>query len=502
MEPGHLVWFVLSLVAELDTAGFHRRDQRSSAGRAGYDPDMLLALLIYAYCTGVRSSRQIERLCGVDVAFRVLCGQDVPDHTVLARFRARHDAAFEQLFTQVLMVAARAGLGRFATVAIDGTKIAADASLLANRSEQWLREQVAGMLAEAAATDAAEDELFGPDRRGDELPPELADPVRRCERIRAALAQVEADKAASEQDDAERAAAAEQRMQALQAGQRPVGRDPRQVDPIQAAQARLERELAAQQAKLDAAAARQAAAAAAGEKIRGGRPPASLEQGTAAIRRARQGLARAHQVAADRSARPASGPLLRGNITDPASRIMPTRGGWVQGYNVQFAVTADQLIIAAEVGQNPVDAPEFTTMMEAATAATRLWDQHNGSHPRIGTVLADAGYLSAHNLAAPGPDRLIALGKSRSQYHAAAEHPADGDPPADATAIEAMHHRLRTPTGIELYKRRGATVEPAIGNFKKIMNRCSRRGLSAVTGEINLAATVFNILKIYRAAAP
>ncbi len=113
-------------------------------------------------------------------------------------------------------------------------------------------------------------------------------------------------------------------------------------------------------------------------------------------------------------------------------------------------------------------------------------------------MLADAGYASDTNLAATGPDRLIALGKSRDQARAACTAPATGTPPPEATVRQVMDHRLRTAEGAQLYKRRGATVEPGIGNLKKIIDRFSRRGLDAVTSELHLAATAFNILKVHR----
>jgi hypothetical protein len=121
---------------------------------------------------------------------------------------------------------------------------------------------------------------------------------------------------------------------------------------------------------------------------------------------------------------------------------------------------------------------------------------------RIGTLLADAGYASDANLAADGPDRLIALGKGRDQARAAARRPrpAQGPPTEGATPRQAMHHRLRTDDGKALYKRRGATVEPAIGNLKKILDRFSCRGLNAARAELQLAAVAHNLLKIYRAA--
>jgi len=118
----------------------------------------------------------------------------------------------------------------------------------------------------------------------------------------------------------------------------------------------------------------------------------------------------------------------------------------------------------------------------------------------IGTVLADAGYNSDANLNAEGPDRLIASGRGRDQVRAAAEEPAHGPPPPDASPRQANAHRLRTPEGRDLYKRRGATVEPGIGNLKKIINRFSRRGLDNAYSELHLAATAFNLMKVHKAA--
>jgi transposase len=133
LPSDHLVWFLLETVEALDTSAFHARRRVGGVGAAGYDPDLLLGLLIYGYCQGVRSSRQIERRCISDVAFRVLCAGDVPDHATIARFRVDHQDVFEVLFTQVLQVAGAVGLARCGTVAIDGTKIAANASIDANR---------------------------------------------------------------------------------------------------------------------------------------------------------------------------------------------------------------------------------------------------------------------------------------------------------------------------------------------------------------------------------
>jgi transposase len=174
LPADHLAWFVLETLDALDTRAFHAGRRVGGAGAAGYDPDMLLALLVYAYCQGVRSSRQIERRCVTDIAFRVVCAQDGPDHATIARFRAEYQDTFAALFTQVLMVAAAAGLVRFGTVAIDGTKIAANASIDANRGREWLERQVAQMVADAERADAAEDAAdAGGGTEADRLPGQL-----------------------------------------------------------------------------------------------------------------------------------------------------------------------------------------------------------------------------------------------------------------------------------------------------------------------------------------
>lgn len=157
---------------------------------------------------GVRSSRQIELACVTDVAMRVVAAQQRPDHTTLARFRQRHAAGLADLFGQVLAICGRAGLGQVGIVAVDGTKIAGQASPRKNYDEQRLHKMAAGILAEAEATDAAEDAAFGPDRSGDELPEPLRPGPDRAARIRQALQQVEAEKAAAQAADE---AAAEKR---------------------------------------------------------------------------------------------------------------------------------------------------------------------------------------------------------------------------------------------------------------------------------------------------
>jgi transposase len=498
LPSSHLVWFVIETLDELDTSGFHERSVVGGVGRAGFDPEMLLALLMYGYANGVRSARQIERLCEVDVAFRVICAQDAPEHSTISRFRAAHEEAFIRLFGQVLGLAAQAGLGRFGTVAVDGFKAAADASIDANRDEGWLREQARRMVAEAAAVDAAEDAEFG-DARGDELPPELADPRTRRAKIRAALQELEERKRAGEQAEAEADATAEQRMRRIVEGGKTGPGKARRVDQVAEARLRLARAKAAQQAKIDADRARRAAAQERGQPVTG-RPPVPVEH-YVAVRHAEEVLRRAMRRQRARAVEEQQPePRLRVNLTDPQSRLMPARKGWLQGYNVQVGVTADQLIVATQVSQHTNDSEDFIPMMAAVQEAAELFQQ-GGRDETVGVVLADAGYATETNLTAPGPDRLIALGSRRNQRRSLAHEPTEGPPPEGATPRQAMRHRLRTPEGVATYKRRGATAEPAIGNLKKIISGLSRRGLQAATAEVNLAAAAFNLLKIYRMAA-
>lgn len=487
LPRGHLAWFVIEVVEQLDLAAFEREHRLGGAGRAAFDPRMLLALLVYAYAVGQRSSRQIERLCSCDVAFRVICAQDIPDHTTIARFRQRHERGIAEVFTQVLRLCAAAGLGRVGVVAIDGTKIAANAAGSANRSEAWLREQAQRIVAEAGEVDAAEDALFG-EARGDELPEEFSDPATRAGRIRAALAELE---------DQQRAAAEAEAATAARTRARWAAR-----------LAQAEADLAATYAQADDRyrryqQAREKADAGAGTPP-SGRPPVPAEEHV----RVRQGRERVRRFTARRdragaSTAPRESSATVVNLTDPDSRLMPTQKGWVQGFNAQLAVSDDQIILAAELTQQTNDVNQFAAMTAQAGEAAATMNQAREHPQHIGVVLADAGYLSLDNLSAPGPDRLIAIGKRRDQERQARTDPATGPPPGDADPIEAMAHRLRTAEGTSTYRRRGITVEPVNGHIKDRigLRQFSRRGLAAANSELQLAASVANLLKIYRAKA-
>lgn len=498
LPEDHLVWFVLDVVDQLDTNVFHARHPQAGPGRAAYDPDMLLALLIYAYAVGERSSRRIERLCTEHVAFRVLCAQDAPDHTTLARFRAGHQDAFAGVFAQVLRLCAAAGMVRVGTVSIDGTKIAANAARGANRTRAGLRDQARQIaeqaLAEAAAVDATEDASRDED---DRLPPGLAQRAGRAGNIARALAELERQDRADEQADAAERAGAEALLARMEAGELPVGRPPGNVDPVRYHRARL----AIYEQRVD-----QTADSAARRDYR-----KSARRAAAALQRA-EALAAAEELdlrsrsQRDRERRDrrqrqrgGTGPVV--NTTDPDSRLMATAGGGsVQGFNAQIAVSDDHLIVATHLSQDANDAHCFAPMLQAVAARVEQLDDHLDE---LGVVLADAGYFTEANCSLPGPPRLIAPGKNRDLSHHAQHHPAQGPPPADAGPLEQMRHRLRTPEEHDRYKRRSATVEPVIGHLKDVsgLRRFARRGLQAAAAELDLAATALNIRRWHTVTA-
>ena len=166
----HLAWFVIDAVAEMDLEAFYAAYRVDGRSRPPYDPAMMVALLLYAYARGIRSSRVIERACEEDVAFRVLAAQQCPDHATIARFVERHQEAIAGLFGEVLGLCARSGLAKVGVIAVDGTKLQANASRNENLDYEQLAREI---LEEAKAVDAAEDELYG-QARGDELPEEFA----------------------------------------------------------------------------------------------------------------------------------------------------------------------------------------------------------------------------------------------------------------------------------------------------------------------------------------
>jgi hypothetical protein len=187
----------------------------------------------------------------------------------------------------------------------------------------------------------------------------------------------------------------------------------------------------------------------------------------------------------------------RVNVTDPQSRLMPTWAGFIQGYNAQTAVNEHQIVLACTVTQDTVDTPQFLPVLTAVQRTAEAAGIGTG----IGMVLADAGYWSPANATASGPDRLIATTKDNKQRRAAREMGlCTGPPPADASPLEAMEHRLRTAEGAAAYALRSQTVEPVYGDIKANLGyrRFMRRGLAAAQGEWDLMCSIHNLLKLFR----
>src|SRR3954469_2583026 len=281
LPEGHLAWFVIDAVAQLDLSAFYAGYRADGHGRAAHDPAMMVALLLYGYAIGERSSRRLERRCVEDVATRVICANQAPDHTTIARFRQRHERALAELFGEVLALCADAGLVRVGMIAVDGTKVAANAAPQATRDYEQIAREI---LAEADAVDAEEDERFG-DARGDELPAELATAQGRRGWLREAKQRLAEGRA----EDA-----------------RPIARS--RPERLREARRRLEEEHAVE-CRANAAYEAYRARGVMKDGRRFGRPPDPY--------------------------RPPATPEGKINLTDPDSRNVKTPRGWVQGYNAQ-----------------------------------------------------------------------------------------------------------------------------------------------------------------------
>jgi transposase len=490
LPEGHLAWFVLDVVEEMDTRGLHSRPA-GAVGRRSYLPEMMLALVLYGYCCGIRFSRRLEAACRTDAAFRVICGGLVPDNATIARFVADHERALEDLFVEGLRLCAAAGLVDLSVVALDGTKIAADASIARNRTGEWIRSEIVMLMAQTGQDDAS-DALPGIDGAAPSdaaSSVEISSPSSRLARLHAALAQIDAEDQAAEEQTARRAAAA---GAAAEQGRQLRGRKPK--DPQAAlARAEIDHHVAADRlAGMRADAAARQAARDHGEPRQSGLPRLRIDKATRALEHAEAQLAAAREAA---RAEPV--PVRRANVTDPDSRIMSTKDGWVQGYNCQAITNPNQIVLACDATQDANDVQQYEPMIDRLTNTL----VRAGIPAAVELALADAGYWSEHNATCPGSDRLIATLKDHKHRKTARElgH-TDGPPPPEATESEQMEHLLRTPQGAAAYKQRSQLIEPVFGDRKHNRNtrRFRRRGLSAVRSEwafINLAG---NLLKLHQ----
>src|SRR4051795_9758342 len=292
---GIWAWFVIDAVAEMDLDAFYAGYRVDGRSRPPYDPAMMVALLLYAYARGIRSSRVIERACEEDVAFRVLAAQQRPDHATLARFVERHEDAIAGLFGEVLTLCARSGLVQVGVIAVDGTKLQANASRNENLDYEQLAREI---LEEAKAVDAAEDEFYG-QARGDELPEEFETAQGRRGWLREAKQRLKFERSSNPQ---------------------PVPRS--RSKRVKEAKRRLEEELWTEVRANEAYEAYRARGRMKDGR-RFGKPPTPYT--------------------------PPATPVGRVNVTDPDSRVVKGLRGFIQGYNAQAVTNEHQVVLAAAV---------------------------------------------------------------------------------------------------------------------------------------------------------
>jgi len=451
----HLSRFVLSLVRDdIDLTAITGR-YGSERGQPPFDPVMMTTLLLYSYCCGIYSSRRIAKACREWVDFMSIVALDAPDFRTVSEFRRRHLKALGALFTQILHLCETAGLVKLGHVALDGTKIKANASkhkaMSYERMEKRAAEleaEVAGWLEVAEATDAAEDKRYGADKTGEEMPDWIADKKRRAARIRQAKAELEAEAKAAAQAKLQAAAAAQQQREAE--GRNKSGR--------------------------------QAA------------PPSTAPDAKA-----------------------------QKNFTDPESRIMKSKDGFVQAYNAQIAVDSTaQVIVAQDVTQSPVDSGQLVPMTDAV-------ETNLGRKPE--QVSADAGYCSEANLAAletrdidgyvaTGRARDAVAGKVKGGAAAAAVAPPAADlvsaatpdlaakpaaapeaaptSPAASTRVAAMRGKIKAGGHASPYRLRKQLPEPVFGQIKQArgFRQFLLRGFAKVRGEWAIVSTAHNLLKL------
>ena len=432
----HLARFVLGLIVdELDLIEIVAA-YSNEKGQPPFNPHMMTALLLYAYCRGIYSSRRIAQACRERVDFMSIIALDPPDFRTISNFRKRHLKAIAGLFVQVLKLCEKAGLVKLGHVALDGTKIKANASkhkamsyVRMEKRAAELEAEVAKWLSSAEAADAGEDKLYGRDKTGEEMPDWVADKKRRAETIRAAKAALEAEAKAAAEAKVKEEAAAEEKRQAE--GRKKPG--PKAVPPS-------------------------------------GEPD----------------------------------PKAQKNFTDPESRIMKSKDGFVQAFNAEAAVDAEaQIIVAQAVTQDANDKHQLAPMTDAI-------ETNLGRKPE--QLSADSGYCSNANIEAletRGIDGYIAPGRTNDTADGTAEA-SMAAPPADAsgtaspepasvpTRVEAMREKIKAGGHDSPYRLRKQLPEPVFGQIKQArgFRQFLLRGLEKVHAEWSIVCTAHNLLKL------
>jgi transposase len=460
LPEGHLAYFVLDVVEQLDLRAIEDVIQgRDPRGQRPYSPRMMTALVLYAYCVGVFSSRKIERATYEDVAFRVLAGGTQPFFTTINQFRLDHRKALSGLFLQVLKLCRKAGLGSLGRVALDGTKVHANASKHKAMSYQRMKEDEKRLQAEiqrlmqaADAADREEDARFGAGQRPADLPAELSLREARLAKIREAKAALERE-------------AIEARADVL----RDNAEGMREKAADESVDAKQRREAATRAANSERRA----------DELAPKRDDDDDDNDDAGLPK--------HRTLTTLEGEPK--PEAQRNFTDPESRIMMRDGAVMQGYNGQLLVAEDQVIIATAVTNQAPDAEHLVPMLERC-------ERNCGERPD--ELLADSAYLSKANVEyceARGIDAYIAVSRKMT----------DAQPQGPSTAAFAvkqrMHAKLATEAGKATYSRRKVIAEPPIGQIKfaQGFRRFLLRGLEKVRREFAFVCTAHNLLKLWRA---
>jgi transposase len=422
VPEGHLARLVVGLVRDdLDLSAIYA-GYCGEKGQPPYHPAMMTALLLYGYAVGIYSSRRLAKGCAERVDFMAIVALDAPDFRTISDFRKRHLKALQGLFVQVLKLCERAGLVKLGHVALDGTKIKANASKHKAMSyarmvdrEKELEAEVEGWLKAAEAADAGEDRLYGADKRGDELPSWVADKQKRLIKIKEAKAALEAEAKAMAEEKLRAEAAAEDERRA--AGRKKPGKKAEPPSPEPAAKAQR-------------------------------------------------------------------------NFTDPESRVLLTKDGFIQGYNAQAAVDAKaQVIVAQGLIASQSDQDQLTALLDGVEA-------NLGRKPREAS--ADAGFCSEANLAALGErgiEGYVAVAR--------AKHPDKAKRKLLRPLMQAMQKKLKRAGRRSRYRLRKQIVEPVFGQIKQArgFRQFLLRGIEKVQAEWAMICTAHNLLKLAKSAS-
>jgi transposase len=416
----HLSRLIVSLVRESLDLSRIIGSYRSGLGQPPFEPRMMTALLLHGYASGLYSSRRIAKAAVERADFMMIVAGDPPDFRTISDFRKRHLQGLASLFVQVLKLAEKAGLVKLGHVALDGTKIKANASKHKAMSYERMKKREAELKAEvdrwleaAAAADAEEDRLYG-NKRGDEMPDWVADKEKRLAKIRAAKAELEAEAKAAAAEQARRRAAAEEKR--ISEGRKKNGKTP---------------------------------------------APASAEPDGKSQR----------------------------NFTDPDSRILKTKDGYIQGYNAQAAVdAAAQIIVAHALTASMSDHGQLVGLIDGIEA-------NLGAKPKEAS--ADSGYLSEANLQALA-DRDISAYVATGR----AKRPAEGKRNVTGPLTRAMREKLKRAGWRSRYRLRKQIVEPVFGQIKqaRAFRQFLLRGIEKVKAEWAMICTAHNLAKLASAA--